>query len=309
MRSWSRRLAVIVVALLAIVAIVGGTSYRLLRGTPQWYRRSTATLAQKEESARSAFNKFAGIVNAAAAIRSARQHPSSTSPADALIRAPSQIIEVSFTDDELNAFFEKWASFKDWKKTYEPYIDEPIINLRAGSMILAAKVKDLDTVVSIEFEPMLIPPLDHGVDSEEQLNLRISRILGGRLPLPDAFARPYLHRITDALRSHLPAWRANATILPDGGANESLICASLARLLIHTLEHEPADPILFLPVVEKQANVPVRIVAVNIKDHVLTMSVTPLDSDGRRKLLQRIQASDPTIDNTPAPPATVVMSR
>ena len=146
-------------------------------------------------------------------------------------------------------------------------------------------MKELDTIVSVQFEPTLT--------ADGQLDMHLAQILGGRLPLPQALAGPYFRKITDALRSHLPAWRSLANLQSDGAANKELISASLSRLLIGTLQHKPVDPILFLPVMDRQANVPVRIIATDVKEHLLTVTVQPLDAVERAALLQRIHDEDP----------------
>ena len=132
MRSWVKRLILIAGSLLVIVAAVLFLSVRLLRGTPEWYRRSTATFADREAAARRAFNKFAGIESAAAHFRADHESTSTTHQ-----DGKSAPITVSFSDDELNAFFEKWSNFENWKQNYDHYVDDPIIILRTGQILLA----------------------------------------------------------------------------------------------------------------------------------------------------------------------------
>ncbi|MBV8781667.1 MAG: hypothetical protein JO353_09735 [Phycisphaerae bacterium] len=291
MRKWEKRALFTVGLLLLIIGALAYRSIRLLHGTPQWYRRSTATLAEKEAAARRAFNKFVGIQNVAATIHNDRQRARATQDATT---EPAQTITVSFTDDELNAFFEKWSNFEDWKQNYDSYVENPIILLKPGQILLAGQVRDLDTIATVEFDPSL--------DDQGQLDLKLTEILGGRLPIPQPFVRPYFHKITDVLRDRLPAWRQGATIEADGAANKNLICASLSRLLIRTLQGEPTDPILFLPVVERHANVPAQIVGVIVGDHWLTVTVRPLDHSQRQALVDRIHAVDPIADSKePAP--------
>jgi uncharacterized protein YpmS len=234
--------------------------------------------AGRELLARRALNKFANIQNAAAL---ARRNEMAADPNAA---GSPVSIDVSFSDDELNAFFEKWANYANWKSNYDRYVEDPLVIIEADRLVLAGQVKDLDAVVSLEFDPQ--------IDAKGKLDLRLERVLAGRLPLPDLFIQSYKDRLTADLGANLPRWRERAAIDSDGAANSELISASMARLFIHALDHTPADPVLFLPLVERRANVPVRVCAVRVEDHNVTMTVLPLDAKERAALLQRIKGKE-----------------
>jgi uncharacterized protein YpmS len=280
MRKWIKSLMLLAALLLvgALAVVYGG--FRMVKGAPDWYRRSILSVQQREILARSAFNKFADIQNAAALARR-DEIASHFSQADV---APPVPIVVSFSDDELNAFFEKWANYANWKSNYERYVDEPLVILQDDHVILAGQVKELDAVVSLELNPQ--------IDPANRLDLHLESILAGRLPLPDLFIGPYKERLTARLEQNLPRWRAAAAIDSDGAANSALISAAMARLFIHTLNHTSADPVLFLPLVEHNANVLVRVCSVKVEGHNLTMTVVPLSAGEREALLKRIQADE-----------------
>ena len=284
MRKWTKSLMLLAALfLVTILAVVYG-GFRMFKGAPDWYRHSTLSAADREILARRAFNKFADIQNAAALVRRDEIASLSRQATDAAA-VPAASIVVSFSDDELNAFFEKWASYANWKSNYDRYVNDPLIILQDDRLILAGKVKDLDAVVSLELDPR--------IDADGRLNLHLKRILAGRLPLPQMFIGPYKDRLTAHLRQSLPRWRQLAAIDADGAANSELISASMARLFIHTLNHTSADPILFLPLVERHANVPVKVRAVKVEDHTVTMTVLPLDAKERAALVERIRADEP----------------
>jgi hypothetical protein len=270
MRKWIKSLMLLVALLLiAVLAVVYG-SFRLFKGAPDWYRRFPVSLAQRELLAREAFNKFADIQNAAAL---ARRNEIAGAPGDAA-NAPAPIV-VSFSDDELNAFFEKWANYANWKSNYDRYVQDPLIILQDGQLILAGQVLDLE--------------LNPRIDPDGRLDLRLDQVLAGRLPLPSMLISPYKSRLTESLRRNLPRWQQFAAIDSNGTANSALISASMARLFIHTLDHTSADPILFLPLVESHANVPVRVCDVKLDDHNLTMTVVPLNAGEREGLVERVR--------------------
>jgi hypothetical protein len=281
MRKWIKSLMLLVALLLVIILAVVYGSFRLFKGAPDWYHRWAVSPADREVLARQAFNKFANIQNAAALAR--RDEIAGQAANSPSLPVP---IVVSFSDDELNAFFEKWANYANWKSNYDRYVQDPLIILQEGHLILAGQVLDLDAVVSLELNPR--------IDPDGRLDLRLDRVLAGRLPLPGMLIGPYKARLTATLRQNLPRWRQQAAIDSDGTANSALISASMARLFIHTLDHTSADPILFLPLVQSHANVPVRVCDVKLDDHNLTMTVLPLNAGERQALVKRIKAEEPT---------------
>jgi uncharacterized protein YpmS len=279
MRKWTKSLMLLAGLLLIFVLAIAGDAFRRFKGVPAWYRHPTVSAAQRELLAQRAFNKFTEIQNAAAL---ARQDEISEQ-ADGSSFSPNSIV-VSFSDDELNAFVEKWASFANSKSDYDRYVDDPIINIAQGQVLLSAQVKDLGAIVSLELSPQ--------IDANGRLDLHLDRVVAGRLRLPEIFVRPYEQHLTHGLEQNLPRWRQEAAIDSDGAANSDLISAAIARLFIHTLNHSSADAVLFLPLVEHHANVPVRVRAVMVTDHNLTMSVLPLNAKERAELVQRVRGND-----------------
>jgi uncharacterized protein YpmS len=274
MRKWMKRsLLVVGIALTLLLAVVLAGLW-LIRAEPTFYRRVTLTPEQFEAAAQRATNKLATIQNQAA-----RLHASPAATRNAV--ASGEEITVSFTADELNAFFDKWSNFQNWKAGYQRYIEDPVVILQDGRIILAARVKELNTVASLHFAPR--------IDERGQLNLELARVLGGRLPLPAAVISGYEDRVTSALRRNLPAWQANAAIDNSGAANPSAISASAAKLLFHVLAHEPAEPVLYLPIMAQKGSVPVRIKNVRIENETLTLTVRPMSRDQQQALLESIR--------------------
>jgi hypothetical protein len=138
-------------------------------------------------------------------------------------------------------------------------------------------------VLSIE----LIPRLEAG-----QLRLSISRVLAGKLPLPSAFMSRYRQQVENALAAHLPDWRRGAQLGDQGGANLDAVAAAMADLLIDALQDRPAPPVLFLPysMQSRPKSLPVKVTDMRIEDRTLTMTVQPLDSADRTKLLEQIRS-------------------
>jgi hypothetical protein len=283
MKKWIRRIMLGLAMFLSLMALLSVGGFALLRKTPDFYHKIALSPAQREQAARRAETKFTQIQNLAADSHAAEvQAISQSRPLPA---TNPQSWRFSFTDEELNALFHKWSQLNGWQDLYERYLDDPIIILQNGRLILAGKVryKDMDSVVSIHIKPTITP--------DGLLNLQIERILAGKLPLPqETMLSPFRKRLEGYMNLMLPHWRNLAQIFPNGAANEDLMKASLAKLAIHFERREPTDPVVFLPLVSKSSiSVPVRITSVQIEDGQLKMTAIPLDAQERKSLLDRVR--------------------
>jgi len=277
----AKRLLLALTVVLALAIVVASVGLTLYRGTPEWYHPIAMDPQRREAAAQSATNKLVMIQNEAARVRrdermSERDNVATTSPADA--------ITVSFSEDELNAFFDKWAVWNEWKTKYERHIADPVILLNDGRLIIAARARALNTVASLHFEPR--------ITEDGLFDLRLVRILGGRLPLPHAVLSSYRNRMAASMARNLPRWQNTATMDAIGTPNSSAVAAAMGRLAMHALENEPADPVLFLPLVDaslRPRSVAVKLSDVRIENHMLTLTVYPLNSSERAELLARIR--------------------
>jgi hypothetical protein len=272
-------------ASLVVIATLLVLLWSRLHRTPAYYHYLAMSDAQREAAAQSATNKLADLQNAAAQIAALarRQAASGTSGQDGGDVAAAAPITVSFSGEELNAFFEKWASFLGWKKSYERYIQDPELVMQEGRLVFVGTARDLGAVATIELEPSL--------DEQGQLLLTISRVRLGDLPLPQSFLGVYRQRLRDAVTHHLPRWQAAAQLHADGSANGSAIAAQMAQLLLRTLDDRPADPVIFLPVIQR-GSMPVRLLAVHVAPDVLTLTVQPMNMSESQRMIQHIRNGD-----------------
>ncbi len=302
-------LFVAVLLLGGIVLAVGG--WFMLRGTPAWYKPNSRTQAQRRLDADSAEDKlitmrnWAQRVRASAASKSQRTHnsaaaiaaaasstgplttdlPTTTQAATVLAHEPQQAFQIQFTDAELNAFFDKWADVGGRRAVFERYIEDPRLILRDNQLILAGNVKDLGTVVSMQFEPT--------IDEQGNLQMNLVHVLGGILPLPDAMWARQREKIERTLKSNLPTYQQAAKISADGAANSAAASAGMDKLLLAVLHREPADPVVFVPYDRGNLgrSLPVKITAVSIGDNTLTITADQMTSAERDALLQRLRAA------------------
>ncbi len=276
MPKWLKRTLLTTVALLTMAA---GLSYWLMRGEPEWYRPRVLDAAQREALAKRAEDAVIGVNNWADQLKARESRVpvnALTAPASDDPSLPKESHSVAFSEDELNALFQKWSQFNGWNERLAKYVTDPVIALRRGNLILAGKMKDLGTVASFHFKPE--------IDASGQLNLTLVRVMGGKLPLPNALWASQRNQMTGAIVARLPAWREGAAITPDGSANQDAILASVGTTMLDILTDQSAEADVFIQ------NMPVRVAEVTIIDEQLTATVVPLTSSERSALLQRIRA-------------------
>jgi hypothetical protein len=282
MRKWVKRSLLGVALVMSLIALFLTGGFILLRGTPDYYRRTRLTAEQRAAAATRAEAKITQMQNLATDLHGAelQQRNGTTRPA-----APPGATTFSFTDDELNALFNKWAELNNWKDLYERVVDEPMIILQDGKIIFAGNVnlKGIDTVVSIHFKPTITP--------DGQLDLRLAGILGGKLPLPkDTAISPLKQRVLQQIDRSLPGWQASANILPDGTANDPAVKAEMSKLLANTLNEQPGDPVVFLwRIAHGNKMIPVKLTDVTIADNALSITVLPMTASERANLLEQIK--------------------
>jgi len=283
--KWVKRLLLAMVFVIVLAAVLAAVGWKMLHGTPAWaIRRIVLSPQQRAAAAERAERQIQLLMSQAqdaqhqqAVAARAATSTSSTQPAGAL--------QLVLSEDELNAFFDKWDKSFGWSRRYDRYIADPQIVLHDHHIILAADVKEMGMLVSVHFEPVL---------ENEKLRLRVVNVLGGQLPLPQAVWGGYRQKLEQSLREKIPQWRAGAKIGPDG-ANGDAVYVAMAELLAHVLNDEPAEPFIFVPYSARHADryLPVRLTDVSIDNQTLTLTGEPVPPPQRAALLEQI-LSPPT---------------
>src|SRR5438067_13307299 len=113
MRKWIKRGMLAVALVLALLALFLTGGFVLLRGRPAYYHRSALSASQRADAAARAESKLSQMQNMAAEAHGAELQKlhGATRPATA---PGAQTF--SFSEDELNALFNKWADLYDWKQ-------------------------------------------------------------------------------------------------------------------------------------------------------------------------------------------------
>lgn len=280
--KWLKRLLLAAMFLIVFAAVAGFVAWHMFRGVPDWYVRRKSTPQELEAAYARADKQIQRLVHDAEDAQH-RQSIDATQPGHSSAQ-DEQPVQISLTDDELNIYFQKWDQALGWSHHYGSYLSNPQIVIQNGRLILAADVKEVGTVVSVAFEPRL---------ADGKLQMPVTRVLAGRLPLPESFWRRDVNKLDESLHQHLPQWQDQARIARDGGANPAAIKAGMTELLMDLLNGRAADPVLFLPynLTQMETGLPVRLTDEQISDHTLTLTVQPLSATQRRELLSRIQKS------------------
>jgi hypothetical protein len=284
-KKWKRWIFWTVGAVGAIALTVLVTVWVLVRGTPDWYELAELTPQRRDAAAQRAEAKLVTVQNEAALARATeRAAAASSSSASSRDRSATQpnprSITVSFTDDEINAFFDKWSVWQSVRASYERLLTNPRIVVKDRRIILAGRLAEIDAIASLHFEPK--------IDQHGRLELTLARTLAGNLPLPDALFDKYRQRASGAIARQMPLWRQQASIDRTGVANSSAISSAMSQVLMNVLNERPSDAVLFLPLVD-QGSIPVKLTAMKIEDHTITLTVHPMTPAERSDLLARIK--------------------
>ena len=285
-RNWLRRLLVVTACLLALLLVAAFVGWRMLRGRPSWYPRQAADPAARQAAAARAEDEFRRTIDWAAAQQAEERARLQNAPPPLSPQtpprpvAPHKTLTVRFTEQELNAAFEKWGSMYHWDEKYGQYLADPRIVLHDGRVIFAGDVKDMGTLVSLHFEPRM--------EAGGRARFELVRVLGGRLPLPQSAFDKYRQQLEDRVRASLPAFQQGARIAPDGSANEKAVAAAMSKLLLRVLANEPDEAVLFLTA-NQGTQVPVKLTDVKVEGKAISLTVQLLNAAERAALLQRIR--------------------
>jgi hypothetical protein len=303
--KWVKRLLGFTFGLVLVLGLAALAMYHFgVRGTPDWWQRPQVSAAEQAEAANRADRKIMQTLSvvremdAASRAQAAGADPSDRRPAATQAAAP---LEVTFTEAELNGFFNKWDRLYGWTERYKDRITNPGVVIHDGRIVIAGDSPELGTVVSIHLDPKL--------DDDGRLDLEVSRVLAGRLPIPQGFLDTYRTAGRERLKASLPAWQSKAQLRPDGSANGEAMTAAMGKLFLSVLANRPGEPVLFLPLAERDRSLPVKLTGVTVKDKSLTLTVKPLDRAGRADLIERIRepfedaadAKAVSVKSTPGP--------
>jgi hypothetical protein len=291
MKKWTKRILITlaVFAVLGVVVMVGAR--QLATSRPDWYPKGAPDPAAIAAAARSMTSKLQGIQGWAAASRAKETRGPNGIPASIADPEgdPEPAKTITFTGAEFNAFFSTWDKDQKWSSRYEGHISDPVLVLRENRIILAATVKDMNAVVSAHFEPKLVPDPQGTDPAKKKLRLRVAQVASGRLSLPEFTWSGYRDKLLNVMTRKAEESRSKADIHPDGSANEAAVIVAMNTLLLHALNNEPAEPVLFLPHDQAKTGYPVKLTDVKVADDSISLTVVPLNAQERKDLLASLR--------------------
>lgn len=288
MKKWLRGALYLVAFGLIAAIVVAFISYRMTQGAPDWYHPSAISDADRAAAARRADDKFLTAISQAADAQAAEVR-AKTRPS-----APPQPrqINVSFTAEELNAFFYKWATLNHWDEKVGSYFSDAQIVIHEGSIIVAGTINAKaaathglgalgGVVVSFHFRPKLTPT--------GELDCSLVRVMAGRLPLPSSIWDAQSDKLKAFVLQRLPAFQKKARISDTGASNGDAIAAAMTEFMLDILDQQPASPVIFLPV-DSRHGIPVKISSIQVADQSISLTAVPLDAVQRQALLRQIKS-------------------
>jgi len=264
---WFKRILLALAILLTLGIVLSATGIYLYRHPPAWYAPKSMSDEQRLANARSAEDKMVRTYNWAS------QQSKATAPVQ--VGATT----VTFSADEINAFFEKWEVLGDPR--WQRFVADPMVVIQENRLVLAGLFRPMNTIVSLHFEP--------GLDEKGQLHLGLKKILGGRLPLPTSFFLRERSLVTNGVGPELARWKREARLDGRGTANDAMIAAAMTELFLTVFEDRAAEPVVFLPVNEGRA-MPAKLVNLQIRDASVTLTVQPMNLAERKKYLTKVKS-------------------
>jgi len=165
----AKRWMLIFALLLSVLALFLGGGVVLVRGTPDYYRPAALTREQIEAASQRAEQTLTRIQNLAADAHGAQVRAQSGTTNPSTNASTGNIF--SFSEDELNALFRKWADLHGWREYIDRVVNEPIVILKPGRVILAgqSKLQHFDTIVSLHLAPAL--------DKQRRFDVNLLKVL------------------------------------------------------------------------------------------------------------------------------------
>src|SRR5579872_5968748 len=132
-----------------VLAVIGVASVAVIRhlahSRPSWYRTRSMDQASRGAVAQNVLNKLIGVQNWVQDFNSNERNRRGGVPpgSPGYMAAPDPVKHISFSEDELNAFFQHWDDAMHWKDRYSSFISDPMLALQDRQIVLGADVKDL----------------------------------------------------------------------------------------------------------------------------------------------------------------------
>lgn len=252
---------------LVLLAGLGVGGWAMFRGEPEWYQPEALSESDRTVAARRAEDKLVELRNSYQELRAKTAAGSATKP-----------ITFSITQAELTSAVDKWTRY-DLEKSGNAVI-RPEIVLREGQIILAARVAEIGTVVSLRLAPRL--------DAKGELELNLTGIYAGKLPMPESLMKKYDRMISDAVGMSLPQMQEQAAAEGGGAINKDASRVMGVKLLLDAINGRASEAVV--PVDHRGGgNLPMKLTSLKIADGELSATLVPLTDRERAELVERLR--------------------
>jgi hypothetical protein len=281
---WIKRLLLLIAICLALVIGVSLAGIYMYRGRPSWYRPRVVTPVEEKAAANRADQKLIDILSWAAAARAQalRLKKGVVDPNEPPVGPKT----VSFDEDEINSFGSLWGdkNGSNWQQRMSRYFTNGRLVFEDGSIIIAGDSPDFGTLVSANFTP--------SINDSHQLDIPLSGIQAGLLPIPQAALGGKMGAIENILENRLSEYQARAQINPSDSANGAAVSALYIRMLLNALNGTPADSVLLIPfdLNDLHHALPVKVTAIKAEQGKITVTLEPLPEGEDGELLKRLKA-------------------
>lgn len=289
MKKLLKWLLIVVIVLIVGLGVAGLVGWRYAHARPTWFKRPALSDVDRKIAANNADQKLLQTYSAAqeaqaAATRAERAGETagaSGGAAKASLTINPAPITIELTEDELNAFYDKWEAQLGLNRRLANWVDQPTVILDANELILAATMKQEQTVMSLHF----YPHLQDGMVSLAPLEVRL-----GEVTLPRSIMRGYLDKFDQSRGNKYLNAAKEAEINPRGWANSKAVEAATEAFLHHVFSDEPVEPVIFLRDLRAHDRyLPMRILSLEIADKTLRATVRLMTPDEREALQQRLR--------------------
>ncbi|HMO26690.1 MAG TPA: hypothetical protein PKB10_10500, partial [Tepidisphaeraceae bacterium] len=126
-------------------------------------------------------------------------------------------VEAVFSEQEIDSFVDVWLEQSGYRDSVLRHLDDPVVRLHDGMLVLAGKPRTGKRILSMHFRPTLS---DDGL-----VELMLEKLTAGDLPVPgmivEQFGERAVERWETDLAHRLPPLQQQARIAPDGVANRA----------------------------------------------------------------------------------------
>ena len=204
---------------------------------------------------------------------------------------PREPVVLSFTIDEIDAYFDKWLDDNGYRDNVGQHLGEPRLTLHDGAIVMAGQLRSLkDTVVSFHFVP--VAPESEG----EGVQLEFEGAYAGNLPLPDSALNVFREKARGPLQDKIDKVRDEIALDEANDVNEAGVDTAIDRQVLELLSDKPLRNLVLFPPLLARGPVAARVERLEVDDDRLSVAFMPLNLSERESLVETLKNPVSTAD-------------